>query len=186
MNLVDLPRFNLGDLDELLPPLPASESSTNGQGPKQAAAGLIFNPDAQPPDGKFALLCEIDPKFLLTWNHQHDDLNDTSQSGHDLSLAVRAVDAGWKDQEILDLLIANRRMFHGKRVSDGYFLRTIARARAAVLRRQEEAEQAEAEEPASNRRAALGHRTNGRGYRRHAAGDQGEEGQRTEEGSSDR
>ena len=113
-----------------------------------------------------------DRSQVLTWNHQHDDLNDTSQSGHDLSLAVRAVNAVWKGWEILDLLIANRRMFHGKRVSDGYFLRTIARARAAVLRRQEEAEQAEAEEPASNRRAALGHRTNGRGYRRHAAGDQ--------------
>jgi hypothetical protein len=144
-------RFTLMDLDELLPPLPESQSSTNGWRPNQAAAGLIFNPNALPPDGKFDLLCEIDPKFLLTWNHQRDDLKDTSQSGYDLSLAIRAVDAGWTDQEMLDLIIANRRMFHGKQVSNGYFLRTIARARAAVLRRQEQAEQTETEEPTEQR-----------------------------------
>lgn len=71
---------------------------------------LDFN-KAQPPAEKFADLCEIEPRFKKTWDRARK-LPDSSASGYDLSLASFAAHAGWTDQEIVDLLIANRRK-HG-------------------------------------------------------------------------
>lgn len=68
--------------------------------------------DAEPPAEKFLLLCEIDLKFRMSWAHQRTDLQDQSASSYDLSLASRALAAGWNVQEIVNLLIAHRRK-HG-------------------------------------------------------------------------
>ncbi|HAP39974.1 MAG TPA: hypothetical protein DCQ94_09470, partial [Nitrospira sp.] len=58
--------------------------------------------DAEPPAEKFLLLCEIDLKFRMSWAHQRTDLQDQSASSYDLSLASRALAAGWNVQEIVD------------------------------------------------------------------------------------
>ena len=68
--------------------------------------------DAEPPATKFLLLCEIDTTFRLSWEHARQDLADQSASSYDMSLATRAMAAGWTGQEIVNLLIAHRRK-HG-------------------------------------------------------------------------
>jgi hypothetical protein len=69
---------------------------------------IILRPDAEPPTELFTAMMELDPKFKATWNFERDDLQDQTQSGHDLALATLAALGGWKAQEIADLIIAFR------------------------------------------------------------------------------
>lgn len=91
---------------------------------------LILDPDADPPFEKFDMLCDIEHKFKLSWNHQRPDLDDQSQSAYDQSLANFAALVSWSDQEIADLIIANRRKHRvDLKLRKDYYRRTIARAR---------------------------------------------------------
>jgi hypothetical protein len=130
-------RFTLSDLEELLPVEP-------GEKPKSIAADsnipdwvlqeeLILDENRTPPREKFDLIAEMLPAFLRTWNHDRPDLTDQSQSGYDLSLATQAAQAGWTDQEIADLIIANRRKNGADlKLKPDYYSRTIRRARHSV------------------------------------------------------
>jgi hypothetical protein len=129
--------FTLLDLDELLPLLETKAhivTSHTGDARNIDAhpmAEVVLDPNANPPDHKFAGLAEFDPKFLRTWKHQRR-LKDESQSGYDLALAYLAALADWTDQEIVDLLIANRRLHGGQpKLRRDYFERTLGKARAA-------------------------------------------------------
>jgi hypothetical protein len=100
---------------------------------------LALKADANPPFEKFEVLSEIEPKFESSWKHERSkkDMQDQSPSSYDLSLASYAVQAGWTDQEIVDLLIAHRRK-HGcdLKLREDYYENTIAKARIQYDREQ--------------------------------------------------
>jgi hypothetical protein len=104
---------------------------------KEKAKMLVINPDAVPPQEKFAELSGVRaPVFWYTWEKQRNDgdhkINDTSPSGYDMTLANYAAEVGWEDQEILDLMIACRRKhgddLHVKNLQK--YTRTIINAQA--------------------------------------------------------
>ena len=68
-----------------------------------------LSPDANPPPNKFFVISQMDPKFMLTFNHQRPDIQDQSASSYDMALATRALMANWTAQETVNLLIAHRR-----------------------------------------------------------------------------
>jgi len=72
---------------------------------------LILDENASPPFEKFGQISSIFvPDFINTWNNNRDnDLNDTSPSGYDFTLALMAAQCKWTDQEIMDLMVAFRR-----------------------------------------------------------------------------
>lgn len=77
--------------------------------PHIAIDNLILDPDVSPPFEKFLALMGAAPKFKRSWERRRPDLADQSASSFDMSLASFAVTAGWTDQEVANLLIANRR-----------------------------------------------------------------------------
>jgi putative DNA primase/helicase len=127
--------------------LDAFYTETFGEGAAKTApsspaevGSLTLTPDADPPFGKFEALRENSTKFKRSWERGRKDLKDQSASGYDLSLASFAVEAGWTDQEIANLIIAARRK-HGDdlKLRQDYYARTIGRARES----QAQAEQAD-------------------------------------------
>jgi hypothetical protein len=105
---------------------------------KVAVMGLVLDPDAQAPTTKYGALMENDQKFKKSWHRRRPDLPDQSASSYDMSLASIAVMAGWSDQEVANLLIANRRdngddlkLDHtGFGGFSSYYAGTIAKARS--------------------------------------------------------
>lgn len=89
-----------------------------------------LDPDAEPPKAKFNALYTNDPKFKLSWDHQRTEWKDDSPSSYDCSLATLAFHAGWKDQDIVDLLIAHRRKYGiDLKLRVDYYKRTLAEAK---------------------------------------------------------
>lgn len=95
-----------------------------------AVDDLVFDPDANPPPDKLAELIE-DDEVRKVWEHK---ARLSSISDYDWHLALAAIEAGWENQEIADLIIAFRRQ-HGKAddlakaLRKDYIPRTIARAK---------------------------------------------------------
>jgi hypothetical protein len=102
---------------------------TRNLGPIPATGLLHLDPKAKPPRRKLQALLKKKGVQAL-WQHRSQGVRDPSQSGWDLALAQAAFRAGWKVQEVTDLLIANRRL-HRKRpkLREDYYLRTWQRAR---------------------------------------------------------
>ena len=96
---------------------------------------LILNPEANPPFDKFEALRVNDKyqHFTLSWEHRRADFKGQSQSAYDQSLANIAAMAEWTDQQITDLVVANRRK-HGAdlKLRQDYYRNTIAKAREAA------------------------------------------------------
>lgn len=88
--------------------------------------------DAEPPATKLMTLSDLDAKFAATWNRRRTDLK--SQSEHDMSLASIAARSGWTDQEIVDLIIAHRRLGNQDlKLRPDYYRATIAHARQGMV-----------------------------------------------------
>jgi len=91
---------------------------------------------AEPPQDKLDMLLEIDAEFKAAWIKTNDKSKDNSVSGYHFRMTRIALMAGWKDQEIANLLIAwNRR--HGEDLTKitkrpDYMVRTIENARITV------------------------------------------------------
>ncbi len=86
--------------------------------------------EASPPTEKFALLLEMEPKLRATWSRKRVM---KSQSEYDFSIGSMAIHAGWKDQEVIDLLVAHRRAGGDKPEKlerAGYFAKTLGKLRA--------------------------------------------------------
>lgn len=95
---------------------------------------LILSPDAKPDLDKLeALRANIDKvnQLLSRAPACYTFLRDHSASAFDLALANIAVRAGWDDQEVANLLVWNRAK-HGDdlKLREGYYAKTIAKARA--------------------------------------------------------
>ena len=136
-------RFNLEEFLEMMPPDYQPRVMVHGTTPDgEVITGdnLMLDEAAEPPTMKLSELLAEDEKFRGSWNAVRPDWGanaDRSPSAYDMSLASIAAHYHWTDQEIVDLLIANRRR-HGrdlKRRID-YYRRTIDRARQDHLRDQ--------------------------------------------------
>lgn len=122
-------RYNPSDIEEFLDLIGAEKVSTSVA---QVVPGkkLQYSSDAEPPFQRFQLLCDVEPKFKAAWDHARKDLTDTSASAYDMALADYAVQAGWGDQEIANLLIAHRRRYkEDLKLRDSYYAKTISKAR---------------------------------------------------------
>lgn len=95
---------------------------------------LFLDPNASPPFAKWEATMEADTKFRLSWHRKRKDLTDQSASAYDMSLASIAVLSGWSDQEIVNLLIADRRKHKDDlKLRVDYYQRTIGKARTEHL-----------------------------------------------------
>jgi hypothetical protein len=94
----------------------------------------ILNSQANAPLEKFSVLCELEARFELSWQHRRPDLQDQSASGYDMSLAVLAAAAGWTDEEIIALLIAHRQKHGADLKRPDYYIRTVQKARLFAAR----------------------------------------------------
>ena len=125
--------FTLDELDDVLPP-PDRLFKQRLRAVKTLNTGsLILDPNANPPQDIFELLAEAEPRFLSSWNHRRHDGTDTSQSGFDLSMANYMARADLNDQDIVNTLIANRRLHGGEpKLREDYYAGTIRRARESA------------------------------------------------------
>jgi len=95
-----------------------------------AASEFKLDPDAEPRAILFQALLDNDPKFRLSWEHKRTEFTDDSLSSYDCSLATIAYNAGWKDQEIVNLCIAHRRKYNADlKLRVDYYQRTLAAAK---------------------------------------------------------
>ncbi|MCL5742985.1 MAG: hypothetical protein M1541_03515, partial [Acidobacteria bacterium] len=123
-------RYNPSDIEEFLDLIGAERVS---MAKAQVVAGeqVKYSSDAEPPLQRFQVLCEVEPKFKAAWDHTRKDLKDQTASAYDMALANFAVQSGWNDQEITDLLIAHRRRYkEDLKLRDSYHAKTISKARA--------------------------------------------------------
>lgn len=120
-------RYDPSDLEAYLLP----ETEEKKASPKLKWAYDII-PAAEPPAEKFMRLCEIDSAFKSAWEHTRTDLADQSASSYDLSLATKAFAASWTAQEVVNLLVAHRRLRGGQEKSNprDYYDRTLNAAMA--------------------------------------------------------
>ena len=87
-----------------------------------------FDPNAEVDEAKFQAAYHHNQRFAGAWDGQRLDLKDKSDSGYDMALAHEAVKLGWTPQEIIDLLIARRRMAKAKAKSKGHYELTVRKA----------------------------------------------------------
>lgn len=83
---------------------------------------------------RIADVCEVDPTFRATWHRQRTDRPAWSASEYDLSLATQAVNAGFGDAEIKEIIRLHRQKHGDAKKADrpDYMERTIGIARASV------------------------------------------------------
>lgn len=137
------PRYEqITSVDEFL--IDESELEKFTQAPTKEEQTIILNnitlsPMAVPPAEMVDWLCDIDPKFKATYQGKRDPKSfpkgKATPSEYALSLASIAVQAGWSDQEIADLIIDwYRRHGHdiGKATRGDYIARTLAVAKKDV------------------------------------------------------
>jgi hypothetical protein len=131
-------RYTVEQIEGFLNSLPEAEQSSarcaeeKSQIKHLAVEGgvLALDPNADIHTNKFEMLCEIEPKFKLTWEKKRNDLNDQSPSSYDMALANHSALAGWDAQEITNLIIAFRRKHgHDLKLRHDYYAMTIAKAR---------------------------------------------------------
>ncbi len=95
--------------------------------------GLVLNPEAEPSLLMMEALLQQDPRFRRTWEHTRSDLSDQSPSGYDLALAHATVQAGWSDQDVVNLLLTFRRKHHLQpKPRIDYYEMTLAKARGSL------------------------------------------------------
>ena len=111
------------------------------QAPPIATEGrLILLADAQPDYAKTRML-EINDRTFRASLARKREFTDQSPSAYDMSIATTCAVAGWTDQEIVNLLLAQRRT-HGDdlKLREDYYRGTLAKARAKVHATEEESE----------------------------------------------
>lgn len=118
-------RFNPSDFDEWM------DLVTPVQRVRPAKIGDLSD-DLQPPADKLAAMLALAPKFAETWRRERKEF--PSQSEYDLSLATMAARQGWKENEIVALVVSHRRMGGEDLKLDrpGYYERLVGKARAGL------------------------------------------------------
>lgn len=131
--LADGPVYNPDDVEEFI----LDEDQVPAMNPADVVDlskdSWVYNPNASPDFDLWEALRENAPEVLLLWEFKRTDLKGDF-SAYDLGLANLAVDAGWPNQQIVNLIIAFRRKNgrnaedRKKALRDDYMKRTIAKA----------------------------------------------------------
>lgn len=98
-----------------------------------------LDPNAEPPRDKHEALMEFEPKYAASYEHRRKDFKsgDESASAYDLSLASFATANGWEPQEIVNMLIAFRRVNNLPiKLVESYYNRTLKAASNAIEHRE--------------------------------------------------
>ena len=99
--------------------------------PEETGGGLALDPDAEPSAVRLDALLTADPKFRRSWGQ---DRKDQSPTAYDLSLATMAMQAGWSDQEVVNLLICWRRKHgHDLKLGEGYYEIILSKAKEPIV-----------------------------------------------------
>ena len=102
--------------------------------PEETGGGLELDPEADPPLLKLDALRKANLKFRGSWEQDRKDMADQSPSAYDLSMATMAMQAGWPDQEVVNLLICWRRKHgHDLKLREGYYEITLAKAKEPIV-----------------------------------------------------
>ena len=95
--------------------------------------GLVLSHDAEPSLLRLEALLKNDHRFRRSWEQDRQDMPDSSPSAYDMSLATIAVQAGWPDQEVANLLVCWRRKHgHDLKLRENYYALTIAKAKRPI------------------------------------------------------
>jgi hypothetical protein len=112
-------RYTVDDIDEVLPAAQQGLSleqhtalATGEQSKPQICSDFVLDKNAVPPLDKIEMLKEINLKFKASWEGKRKDFasGKESASEYDMSLAILAFQVNWTWQEVVDLLIAFRRL----------------------------------------------------------------------------
>ena len=110
--------------------------------PEETGGGLALDPDAEPSAVRLDALLTADPKFRRSWGQ---DRKDQSPTAYDLSLATMAMQAGWSDQEVVNLIICWRRKHgHDLKLGEGYYEIILSKAKEPIVMAQAEEQLEEA------------------------------------------
>jgi hypothetical protein len=102
--------------------------------PHEPAGKVQISPERRLPLQKFEALKEHSESFRHTWEHsrRERETKGWSMSEYDLALSSMAVNAGWSDDEVAELITEHRKRYVGehdeKAVRQDYLERTIAKA----------------------------------------------------------
>lgn len=130
------PRYDPDELREILDDSDFADRETGvhhadaiGDGWK--AIGIRVTANAAVDADLVEQLCQIDPRFRATWNHDRPDIvgPDGAFSEYDLAIANFGVAAGLDHQTIVDMMVEHRRRHGGKpKLRPDYYQRTLGRA----------------------------------------------------------
>lgn len=127
----DGPRFD--SINDFLSYLPTEDKKLMLEA---SAVSFVMDPKASPDSDLFDALKENNSKFRHTLEHKRRWI-DTSCSGYEQALASQAVQCGWSDQEIANLIIFHRRKWEPSNIAKvmrpDYIARTINRARSGLV-----------------------------------------------------
>ena len=99
--------------------------------PEETGGGLALDPEAEPSAVRLDALLTADPKFRRSWGQ---DRKDQSPTAYNLSLATMAMQAGWSDQEVVNLLICWRRKHgHDLKLGEGYYEIILSKAKEPIV-----------------------------------------------------
>lgn len=92
-----------------------------------------LHPEIQPPAQKLMAMLNLAPQFAETWRRERKEF--PSQSEYDMSLASMAARSGWKDDEIVALIVSHRRDGGEPLRLDrpAYFTALIGKAKAGMV-----------------------------------------------------
>ena len=94
----------------------------------QLPEGVVVNPACETPQRKLDVLLENDRKFKLSWQRQRPDFH--SAWSYELSLAVKAAECQWTDQEIVDLIVVFKRTWEpGNEIRSTDLAKILAKAK---------------------------------------------------------
>ena len=107
--------------------------AVGGNGGNDGNGGLAMDPEAVPPLLKLEALQKANPKFRKSWEQDRKDMADQSPSAYDMSLATMAIQAGWSDQEVVNLIICWRRKHdHDLKLRENYYGMTLDKAKEPI------------------------------------------------------
>ena len=89
--------------------------------------------EMQPPGEKLMAMLNLAPQFAATWRRERKEF--PSQSEYDMSLASMAARAGWKEGEIVALVVAHRRAGGEPTKADRpeYYARLLGKAQSGIV-----------------------------------------------------
>lgn len=124
------PRYpSLSAFFEEFPALPDDTQASDERKAEAAqfSKGLVFSPHFFT-NAMFDKLLESSLTFNKTWRKERTDIQDLSQSGHDMALVHFLLRNGFSFQVALSAMMIFREKHKAKPVKESYYLRTLQRA----------------------------------------------------------